>query len=67
MVVRYSVGIINWKKDELQNLDGKTRRILPMYRAFHRKSDVDRLYVTRSWGGRGLSVEDCVSVDVCNL
>ena len=32
-----------------------------MYRAIHLQADVDRLYIGRSNGGRGIiSVEDCV-------
>ena len=38
-----------------------TRKVLTMNGAFHSKSDVDRLYVSREDGGRGLmSCERCV-------
>ena len=38
-----------------------TRKVLTMNGAFHSKSDVDRLYVSREDGGRGLmSCEGCV-------
>ena len=38
-----------------------TRKILTMNAAFHPKSDVDRLYVSRVNGGRGLiSSEGCL-------
>ena len=35
-----------------------------MYSMFHKKGDVDRLYIKRAEGGRGLiSVEDCVLIE----
>ena len=35
-----------------------------MYSMFHKKDDVDRLYIKRTEGGRGLiSVEDCVLIE----
>ena len=39
-----------------------------MYGALHPKSDVDRLYIPRKEGGRGLiSIEDCVELAVRSL
>ena len=59
--VRYTAGIIKWNKEELDGMDWMTRKLLTMYGGFHPKSDVDRLYVPRSKGGRGLmSVIDIV-------
>ena len=49
-------------------MDRKTRKLLSVYRSFHPQADVDRLYVKRSQGGRGLiSVEDCVNIEVGSL
>ena len=53
-LLRYGAGLINWTKNELQELDRKTRKKLTMYGAFHPKSNVNRLYLTRQEGGRGL-------------
>lgn len=48
--------------------DRKTRKLLTTYRAHHPKTDVDRLYLKRSGGGRGLiGVEDCVSMEIHSL
>ena len=67
-VVRYSAGVIDWREKELKDMDVKTRKILTMNGAFHKKSNVDRLYLKRAEGGRGLiSVEDCVKMEICNL
>ena len=60
-VFRYGAAILQWKESELKNLDMKSREKMTMYGALHPKSDVDRLYVKRKEGGRGLtSVEHCV-------
>ena len=47
--------IINWTLQELAKLDTKTRKFLTMYKMYHpNKSDMDRLYLPRTEGGRGL-------------
>lgn len=35
-------------------MDWKTRKLLPIYRSLHRKTDIDNLYIPRKDGGRGL-------------
>ena len=60
--------MIDWREKELKEIDIKTRKILTMNGVFHKKSNVDRLYIKRYEGGRGLiSVEDCVKMEICNL
>ena len=34
-VVRYSAGILNWNKEEIDSLDRKTRKLLLEYKAIH--------------------------------
>ena len=46
-VVRYSAGVVHWRKDELQEIDRKTRKLLTIYRTYHPQSDKDRLYVKK--------------------
>ena len=53
-VLCYSAGIIDWTVDELQQLDRRTRKLLSLYGAFYHTSDVDRLYIPRRLGDRGL-------------
>ena len=50
-------------------MDRKTRKLLTIYRSLDPQADVDRLYVKRSKGGRGLiSIEDhCVNTEVGSL
>ena len=67
-VLRYGAGIINWRSDELKELDRKTRKLLTLYKVFHPKSDVDRLYLSRRKGGRGLmNCEDVIRSEENNL
>jgi hypothetical protein len=53
-VLRYSFGIINWRQDKLRKLYMKTRKLLTIHGQHHPKADVERLYVPRIQGGRGL-------------
>ena len=67
-VIRYSAGIFDWKNSELHNMDRKTRKVLNMYQALHPRSNVDRLYLPRSEGGKGLpSLEECVNAEKRSL
>ena len=52
----------------MKDLDIKTRKILTMNGIFHKKGNVNRLYLPRGGGGRGLiSVESCVKLERLNL
>jgi len=52
--LRYSFGAINWRTEEIKKIDRKTRKMLTMYKMHQPKADIDRLYVKRKEGGRGL-------------
>ena len=61
-LLRYAGGIVNWKKQDLKEIDAKTRKTLTMHGGFHPRDSVARLYVKRNEGGRGLiSAEDCIT------
>ena len=63
-VMRYSGGIIDWTKEELQDMDRKTRKIMTLNRCLQARSSVARLYMKRKDGARGLiSVEDCITAE----
>jgi len=67
-IIRYGAGVLEWTQAELAELDRKTRKLLTMYNAHHPKANVDRLYLKRSTGGRGLiSVDNCVEMEKCSL
>ena len=52
--MKYGAGVLKWRFDKLKEFERKTRKLLAMHKGLHRKSDVDRLYVSRKEGGRGL-------------
>ena len=45
---------IDWKISELKEIDTKTLKLLKMLKMLHLKADVERLYIPRKDGGRGL-------------
>ena len=53
-VVSYNFNIINWNLSDIKKMDIKIRKLLTCHRMHHLKADVERLYVPRSEGGRGL-------------
>ena len=64
VLLRYGAGIINWKVDELKKMDRTMRKTLTMYGALHPKSDINRLYLKRKYGRRGLiSIKTCVRLE----
>jgi hypothetical protein len=44
-VLRYNFGIINWRLEEVKQIDRKTRKMLKVYKIHHSKADIDRLYL----------------------
>ena len=60
-IMRYGAGILNWTINELKQVNSKTRKLMTIHRMHHPQGDIDRLYLPRKAGGRGLiSVKDCV-------
>ena len=67
-LVRYSGSFLKWTRDELKQMDQRTRKLMTMHKALHPRDDVDRLYVYRKEGGRGLtSIEDSVDASIQRL
>ena len=44
-LLRYSAAFVSWRKNELQAIDRKTRKLFTIYGALHPKSDKDMLYI----------------------
>ena len=66
--MRYGTRVLEWRFDKLKELDRKTRKLLTIHKGLHPKSDVDRLYVSRKEGGRGLvSCESTIRSEENNL
>ena len=65
---RYSGPFLKWTKDELKQMDQRTRKLMIMHKALHPRDDVDRLYVSRKEGGRGLAnIEDSIHTSIQRL
>ena len=52
LLVRYSGPFLKWTREELRQMDLRTRKLMTMHKALHPRDDVDRLYVPRKEGGR---------------
>ena len=52
-VLTPAFGILEWTKQELEDLSIKAIKILTACASFHINSDIDRLYCYRKYGGRG--------------
>ena len=67
-LVRYSGAFLKWAREELQQMDLRTRRLMMIHKALHPRDDIDRLYMSRKEGGRGLaSTEDSVDALIQRL
>ena len=60
-VVAYRFNVINWNLEEIRRMDRKIRKLLTLNRMCHPKADVNRMYVPRKEGGRGMiNLEMCL-------
>ena len=67
-LVRYSGRFLKWTRDEPKQMDQRTRKLMTICKALHPRDDVDRLYISRKEGGRGLaSTEDSVDASIQRL
>ena len=51
-LVRYSGPFSKWTREELKQMDKRTRILVTMHGTLHPRDDIDRLYVTRKEAGR---------------
>ena len=59
---------MKWTREELIQIDQRTRKLMTMYKALHPRDGVDRLYVSRKEGGRRLAcIEDSVHASIQRL
>ena len=59
-VLTYSINIINWKMKEMKKMDSKRGTLFTIHKMHHLKADVDRMYLPRKEGGRGLIQLECI-------
>ena len=48
-------------------MDQRTRKLMTMYKALHPRDDIERMYVSRKEGGRGLAVKDSIDASIQRL
>ena len=64
-LVGYFGPFLKRTRNELKQMDQRTRKLMTMHKALHPRDDVDRLYVSRKEGGRGLvCTEDSVDASI---
>ena len=44
-LLRYSAVFLAWTKDEIKEINRRTRKLMTMYNGFHLRSNVDREYI----------------------
>ena len=67
-LLRYLGAFVSCRKNELQIIDRKTRKLFITYGILHPQSDVDISYILRKESGRGLiSIEDCFELAIRGL
>ena len=67
-LIRYSWPFLKWTRDELKQMDQRTRKLVTMHKAQHPRDDVARLYVSRKEGREGLAcIEDSVDPSIQRL
>ena len=67
-VIRYSAVFLDWTKEETKELDRWVRKKLIAGRALHPKSNVMRICIKRSYGGRCLiTVEECCAAELRSI
>ena len=68
-LVRYSGPFLKWTRDELKQMDQRTRKLMTMHKALHPRDDVDRLYVSKKRERKRTfaSIEDSVDASIQRL
>ena len=64
-LVRFSGPFVKWTREELKQMDQRTRKLMTMHKALHPRDDFDRLCVLKKEGGRRLaSIEDSIDTSI---
>ena len=67
-LVRYSGPFLKLTREELQQMDQRTRKLMTMHKALHPREDVDRFHMSRKERGRGLtSIQDSIDASIQRL
>ena len=64
-LVRYLGLFLKWTRDEIEQMDQRTRKLMTIHKVLNPIHDADRLYVSRQEGGKGLvCIEDSVDASI---
>ena len=67
-IVRYSGPFLKGSRDVLKQMNQRTKKLMTIHKALPPRDDVDRLYVSRKEGGKGLvSIEDSIDASIQRL
>ena len=59
---------MKWTREDTKPMEQRTRKLITLYKALHPRDDVQRLYVSRKEGGRGIaSTQDSVDASIQRL
>ena len=68
LLVRYSGPFLKWTREELKQMDQRTKKLMTMHKELYPWDNVYRLYISRKEGGRGLaSIDDNVDASIHRL
>ena len=67
-LIRYLGSPLTWTREELKQMDQRTRKLMILHKALHPRYYVDWLYVSRKEGGREhASIENSIEVSIQRL
>ena len=65
LVVRYSESFLKWTREGIKQMDQRKRKLMTLNKVLNHGDAVDRLYVSRKEGRKGLaSIEDSVDASI---
>ena len=66
--IRYLEPFLKWTREELKQMDQRTRKLMTIHKALHPRDNVERLYISRKEEGRGVtSSENCIDASMQQL
>ena len=60
-LLRYKGPFLKWRREEIQQMNQRTIKLITMYKALHLNDNINILYVSRKEGARGLA---CIKYSV---
>ena len=61
---RYSRSFLKWTREELQQIDQRTRKFMTKFKALQPLDDMDRLYVSKKGGRRLICIHGSIDASI---